>query len=431
MMRTILPLVVCASAALAGDPPPPSLEKPVDYVAWRNEEFGRRIRDNAAPLYEEAIREFGDIIDISILVADKSFGEFTADERRQFESWLRDKSAAFDKFAEAAGKRTCLFECKSKDGSLLNVELPPLSPFRNISRILSTRAASHVSEGNCEAAMGDALLILAGARHLRSQPEMIWNLVGIANSSLAYSAIGKLIEGAPQNADWELLYTKLKRGDRTPPNLGGSLTAEIAISFDALQRWARDSDGDGKLDRFSLPAELGGEGDKPLRRPRSISEFADAVRDLNDLLRNAQDLRGGGFRAKLDQYLKLIEDDPDLAQLAGTDRSEIIRRRCDAVRRGTFIAIKLHGYRSKHGKWPESLREAMAGEDPTLCWDPFSDEDLIYRVTGDSFLLYSVGTNGKDDDGDTTTKEIDDSIAGVKFTRSSDPPDIVLWPVED
>ncbi|HLK60307.1 MAG TPA: hypothetical protein VKU00_27335, partial [Chthonomonadaceae bacterium] len=73
--------------------------------------------------------------------------------------------------------------------------------------------------------------------------------------------------------------------------------------------------------------------------------------------------------------------------------------------------LALFAYRLKTGHFPESL-EALS---PTLPLDPFSHQPLHYRRTEQGFLLYSVGVNLADDNGD-----------GSILSRGQDPPDIVI-----
>jgi hypothetical protein len=63
----------------------------------------------------------------------------------------------------------------------------------------------------------------------------------------------------------------------------------------------------------------------------------------------------------------------------------------------TDLAVR--GYQAKTGKPPAALAELVPAWLPAVPIDPFSDRPLIYRVTTNSFSLYSVGSDGKDDQG--------------------------------
>ncbi|MBI5092589.1 MAG: hypothetical protein HZB26_09120 [Candidatus Hydrogenedentes bacterium] len=69
--------------------------------------------------------------------------------------------------------------------------------------------------------------------------------------------------------------------------------------------------------------------------------------------------------------------------------------RLDILRMGLFLQV----YHQQHGAYPESLQgivENLGGHVPV---DPYSSKDYVFRPSGDSFLLYSVGENGIDNGG--------------------------------
>ncbi len=76
-------------------------------------------------------------------------------------------------------------------------------------------------------------------------------------------------------------------------------------------------------------------------------------------------------------------------------------RRDDSVARinGSRIFIALHRYAQQHGTYPGSLPTLASGLKWTVPLDPFSGEQFKYRREGKGFLLYSIGTNLKDDGG--------------------------------
>jgi hypothetical protein len=69
------------------------------------------------------------------------------------------------------------------------------------------------------------------------------------------------------------------------------------------------------------------------------------------------------------------------------------------------ITMVLSAYRFKHGKYPGNLLELR-----TLGWsiapDPFTGKDFVYRRHGKGYLLYSLGSDGRDN-------------AGIDFTAAA------------
>jgi len=67
----------------------------------------------------------------------------------------------------------------------------------------------------------------------------------------------------------------------------------------------------------------------------------------------------------------------------------------DAARIGLACLI----YRNQYGKYPEKISDLLPDilkEEPL---DPFTGQSLIYRTKEDGFIVYSLGTNQKDDNG--------------------------------
>jgi hypothetical protein len=72
----------------------------------------------------------------------------------------------------------------------------------------------------------------------------------------------------------------------------------------------------------------------------------------------------------------------------------------ETSRQVTIAAIALKRYQLKHGNYPPDLNSLVPEFVPTVPLDPVDGQPLRYRLNADgSFLLYSVGENGRDDHG--------------------------------
>ena len=70
------------------------------------------------------------------------------------------------------------------------------------------------------------------------------------------------------------------------------------------------------------------------------------------------------------------------------------------MRLGLLTMLALARFEKDKGKYPENLRAVVeTGYLEQLPIDPYSDGTLVYKRTDDGFLLYSFGTNLKDDGG--------------------------------
>jgi len=75
----------------------------------------------------------------------------------------------------------------------------------------------------------------------------------------------------------------------------------------------------------------------------------------------------------------------------------------------TGLASRL--YKSRMGKYPENLEALVPGILNEVPIDPFTGKPLVYRREGEGFIVYSLGSNEKDDGGRSTymiTQEVMD-----------------------
>ncbi len=63
------------------------------------------------------------------------------------------------------------------------------------------------------------------------------------------------------------------------------------------------------------------------------------------------------------------------------------------------LGFSLAAFHADNGHYPAKLEELVTKYADTIPDDYFSGKPLIYKPTGDGYLLYSVGANGKDDGG--------------------------------
>ncbi|MGI8978685.1 MAG: hypothetical protein ACR2FY_05635 [Pirellulaceae bacterium] len=76
----------------------------------------------------------------------------------------------------------------------------------------------------------------------------------------------------------------------------------------------------------------------------------------------------------------------------------------------TRLALEL--YRREHGQWPLGLQDLAPKYLTAIPADPFSRSTLIYRRQDESFLLYSVGPDGRDNGGRLNSNEHDTELEG-------------------
>ena len=93
---------------------------------------------------------------------------------------------------------------------------------------------------------------------------------------------------------------------------------------------------------------------------------------------------------------------PDFAIFGDLGMGNIARKvvQFETMRAVVVTAIALKRYQSHHGTWPETLDALLPAYLSEVPIDPMSGKPLRYHANTDgTYLLYSVGENGKDDGG--------------------------------
>jgi hypothetical protein len=73
--------------------------------------------------------------------------------------------------------------------------------------------------------------------------------------------------------------------------------------------------------------------------------------------------------------------------------------RTEQIHRNLHLAFALAAYKADKGAYPKKLGVLAPKYLPSVPTDLFSGKALIYRPSENGYLLYSVGVNGRDDDG--------------------------------
>jgi len=90
-----------------------------------------------------------------------------------------------------------------------------------------------------------------------------------------------------------------------------------------------------------------------------------------------------------------------------------------AEQRGSQLIIALRRYKNKNGQWPEKLDDIKSIAPAEIFVDPFNNGSFAYKLTDDSFLLYSKGKNNIDEKG-----EYDYDW----HENKAEPDDWLIWP---
>ena len=89
-----------------------------------------------------------------------------------------------------------------------------------------------------------------------------------------------------------------------------------------------------------------------------------------------------------------------------------------AEQRGSQLIITLRRYKNKNGHWPDTLEDIKSLAPAEIFVDPFNNGSFVYKLTDDSFKLYSKGLNNIDEDGKYKRR----------YGETSEGDDWLIWP---
>ncbi len=94
-------------------------------------------------------------------------------------------------------------------------------------------------------------------------------------------------------------------------------------------------------------------------------------------------------------------------EVAGLPDGSVFRRD-EAIARRALVgaALGMELYKQKMGRYPATLEDVRKSIGWKVAPDPFSGEALVYKVSGATYLLYSIGMDLRDDGGTPTWDDL-------------------------
>lgn len=430
--------VIFAAHVFAQKPPPPNLAEPVDYIAWVNEHYGRGLAKNAADLYRQALAAYVGDEETEKKVAACLGHEWDVQKLRALDGHFARNERCLELLSQAARTEKWFFRLQAESGCLVEVCAGnPVEQMRRLAKLAVARARRNLVDGNTDAMLADLGTVLSTCRHLQSQPTLIDQLVGIAHGATAYHTLCTVGEHVDDGFDFTPVARFLRK------NAGGYPRMEMGIEFDRLtaldllQRLYRDTNNDGILDQRLAYEESDTRHERPVPHKMELEiRVADELRLISRIAQMNRGLFATEYGAAV-QARNARRKFPSTAMVythAASWLLEIdywnaaqLERGFRAERRATEIVIALHACRQANTRWPQTLAEATKGLPDDLRIDPFCGKEFGYRIQDEKPLLYSVGPDGKSDDGRPARH---DGKVTTSWIRGTDG-DIILWPPLD
>jgi hypothetical protein len=395
----------------------------VDYVAELNAlaHPGKDLTENGAPFYEKADKRFIDypknikydlIVNVGMPLSSK--------EKEAIQDWVLQNEPALEMVRQASQRSQARFAYNTyKSDNVANICFFNVNNMREFTRLFYARI--WLVDGDDQAKiLADLRPTYTMARHLEAGPFLIEQMVGNAITAMSACETRRLLrmgkfksESLPRLA--EILDETYPHGY---PKL--NLSGELMGSLDIIQKtFTNGGIGGGHLcpkafhemtkSILGLRQDLWEELTKKpqlaffIAHPRrnatleKIKEYY-ALLDQWNMTPYEQSLKQNNpckeFMAKNQNNLIFsVFLLPGLGREIGRNYSS------KAEFEATRTVVALLQYKHDRGRNPESLTELVPAYLKELPRDPYGPDTLIYRRTGEDFLLYSRGRNFEDDGG--------------------------------
>ncbi len=410
----------------------------VDYLALLNQ-MNRPLvsgEDNAWPHYEKAIELFvepgADLRQMDAFrdyrePASRSFDNLTEQDKQEISKWVELNEAAWQEFVAGSSKSYCYrryeYGAGDEDRWLLNIVLPRLNTLRYLARLGLWRSLIAMQSGRPNQDLQNCLMLARTAAHWHGKGAIVEQLTGLSLSTLAHEEMLRIAETQSLSANnlkqlqqkilqmypqgYQLMNIKGERlmfldtvqqvftgagqggGHLVPDRLIDFLDTTDALTLDSedksyLLLWTAASMVHARRD------ETVAKGNQLYDQQSRIAKMSPYKRHLNNI-GSAEDIL---LSLPRHRYFLLRHLMPAL------DRASAYAHQCKTLHQATVTVLALKRWRLEKGEYPLNLDDLLdAGFLKQLPMDPYSDKPLVYRRTGDGFVLYSVGGNFEDDGG--------------------------------
>ena len=268
----------------------------------------------------------------------------------QLRQWLDTHRDRIDRLLAAAQKPACYFPLLPEPDRMGLFDVPTGAVWQCVC-LLRRDANNDVGEGRMATALAKYQAMVSMGRHFEAQPSATHLSNGIACEVIALRH----------------LMVSIATGVASESDLN-----DFAIDgVDLIDRW------------------------------KSIRQSINQVRNV--FARGLEDNRVRRFRL-YQRYRSLRYGDKGWFE--DIQRKSYRRLLCE--RRATNILIEVRRFKNQAERWPEGLDEIAPSLDPLVLIDPQNGGSYVYQRTEEGFRLYSMGPNGKDENGSHTWNGPDD-----------------------
>lgn len=283
--------------------------------------------------------------------------------------------------------------------NFVGMDLGRLAGMRHLARIFALRALVLGDLGDVDEAI-DAIeeIFLLGDIE-QTQPMYISYAVGVAISGIGTSSVQTLLESATLNDAQFLHVTKIIQSAEAGPNPLYSFIADYILTEHWIENirtkvaanWTVSPVHGLKDNAYTL---AGLDAHDARAYLQSLDDFLELLRlPVSEAIEREETL-GTPFFFSLSP-LGMMRESGMMLREAGI--LPFARRpiRYDAI----LITLQVERYRTQEGALPTSLEDLVPKYLDEVSEDPYGEGPLRFRAVGESYVVYSVGSNRVDDGG--------------------------------
>jgi hypothetical protein len=327
---------------------------------------------------------------------------------------------------------------EESSAGLIGALLPQVQKCREAANALTCRAMLRVADGKVDEAWQDLLACHRLGRLIARGGTLIEVLVGIAINQVANEADVAFIDHAKLTSKQVLAcLDDLRKLPPMPPLADKIDLGERFMFLDTVMLISRQGTALLAVNQGASSLEDLGLNNRPLKGDQAKAKLFTRSVNWDPALRNANrwfDRYVVALRimdrtarelelAAIDQDLKILKKQVadtgpfEMLSLGPQSRGEMIgnimislmlpafdkiqgaMERCEQGQRNLHLAFALAAYQRYNRHYPAKLEELAPKYVESIPDDLFSGNPLIYRLVDKGYLLYSVGPNGKDEEG--------------------------------
>ena len=319
------------------------------------------------------------------------------DIRDELELMIANNPRVFQ-FMEEASEKSC-FRYGDWSKNLYDIRIPDAVKMINAIRLLGIDAVFKADEGRMQEAIEQIRRGMRFIGRTMDEPFLITGLIAVANMKYLQTCLTRIINGRDIDSDtlqlliqdlnpehWRKKFVRGIQGERVF-NLENAL-AVLEGDMDILDYNLRD--------RIFFW----------IMRPATKADVLWAQK-MFDRVENASLLPYYEIKESYKDITQDIESIPWYFRLSGGlfpnfSSAWLKEAILEAMMGIGQIALACKIYKNQEGHFPENISELIPGILEKESLDPFTGNPYIYRLREDGFIVYSVGSNEKDDLGRAT-----------------------------